>query len=87
MNLATRLRIEGTPIECEYAPVLPISSRRLRARSRASLGKISLDSGWLMRSGYSVNAEICERGEQGAQSQLIDLQARARSLGKGRGRG
>jgi hypothetical protein len=36
MKLAMRFRIAGTPIECEYAPVLPISSMMVRARLIAS---------------------------------------------------
>lgn len=59
MNWATRFRIAGTPIECEYAPTLPISLRSDRARSMASLGKMDEVEGWSRRSGYSVKADTC----------------------------
>jgi hypothetical protein len=54
MNAATCLRMRGTPCECEYAPMEPMSASSSCARSIASGGK-ALAAEW-MSSGYSVSA-------------------------------
>lgn len=67
MNSATRLRIDGTPIEWLYAPTLPTSTMSSFARASASAGKILAASGCEMSAGYSVNAAICGVGRATGQ--------------------